>query len=277
MDDRRVFDDVDSYEKGNKLMKKNPADIFTKAPDFGFQEEVLDVSPEEFGKVIHNRRSVRVYTNEKVPAHVMEQVLEWGLLAANSSNLQPWEFYWVKDPRKKSEIVEACFNQPAAKTAQEIIVCVARLDKWKQIRNEMITLFNKSDKVPSSARNYYEKLVPLVYSQGPLSLFGYSKKIVTAIAGLFRPVPREPTSKSDMRVWAVKSTALACQNIMMGFSAFGYDTCPMEGLDSVRVKKTLGLRRNTEIVMAISVGKREKNGVYGPRIRMPKEHFIKIV
>lgn len=255
----------------------NPADIFTRPPEFDFKEELSEVSAEEFGKIINNRRSVRVYTNEKVPKDVMEKVLEWGTMAANSSNLQPWEFYWVKDPRKKSEIVEACFNQPAAKTAQEIIVCVARLDKWMQIRNDMLEKFKNTENVPASAKAYYEKLVPMVYTQGPLSLFGYSKKIVANVIGIFRPIPREPFSRSDMRVWAVKSTALGCQNIMMGFSAFGFDTCPMEGLDSRRVKKTLGLGRNAEIVMAISVGKRDKKGVYGPRIRMPKENFIKIV
>ena len=258
-------------------MKKNPSDIFSNAPDFNFNEELSDVSPEEFGKVIRNRRSVRVFTNEKVPAHVMEQVLEWGLLAANSSNLQPWEFYWVQNPRIKSEIVEACFNQPAAKTAQEIIVCVGQLSKWKNIRHEMIDLLNKNENVPESAKSYYEKLVPMVYSQGPLSLFGYTKKIALSVIGLFRPVPREPTSRSDMRVWAVKSTALACQNIMMGFSAFGFDTCPMEGYDSKRIKKSLNLGSDAEVVMVISVGKRDKKGVYGPRVRMPKEQFIKIV
>lgn len=258
-------------------MKENQTDIFSKAPDFNYSEELSDVSPEEFGKIIRNRRSVRVFTNEKVPNHVMEQVLEWGPMAANSSNLQPWEFYWVKDPRKKSEIVEACFNQPAAKTAQEIVVCVARLDTWKDVREQMLELLHKKENVPTAAKNYYEKLVPLVYSQGPLSLFGLSKKVLISIVGLMRPVPREPTSRSDMRVWAVKSTALACQNIMMGFSAFGFDTCPMEGYDSSRIKKTLGLGSNSEIVMAISVGKRDKKGVFGPRIRMPKEQFIKIV
>jgi nitroreductase len=130
---------------------------------------------------------------------------------------------------------------------------------------------------PSSAKAYYEKLVPMVYCQGPLSLFGLAKRIVANVVGLFRPVPREPFSRSDMRVWAVKSTALACQNIMMGFSSHGFDTCPMEGLDSSRVKKTLGLGRNAEIVMAISVGKRDKKGVYGQKIRMAKERFIKII
>ena len=256
---------------------KDPAEIFTKTPDFVHDEQLLETTPDEFDKIIRNRRSVRVYTNEKVPLHVMEQVLDWGLSAPNSSNLQPWEFYWVKDPRKKSELVEACFNQPAARTAQEIIVCVARLDTWKRTRKDMIDLFNQNDNVPASARAYYEKLVPMVYTQGPLSVFGFGKRLFASFVGCFRPIPREPFSRSDMRVWAVKSTALACQNIMMGFSAHGFDTCPMEGLDSSRVKKILKLGRSSEIVMAISVGKRDKKGVYGPRIRMPREKFIKVI
>ncbi len=253
------------------------ADIFKKVPDTKYEEAVLETSPEEFERVIKNRRSVRMFTNEKVPKRVMEQVLDWGLLAANSSNLQCWEFYWVQDPRKKSELVEALFNQPAARSAQEIIVAVAKLQTWKQTRQQMLALFDKEGNVPASAIAYYQKLVPFVYSQGFLNVFGYSKKVIMSVTGLFRPVPREPTSRADMRVWAAKSTALACQNIMMGFSSHGFDTCPMEGYDSSRVKKILGLGRESEIVMAIGVGKRAKNGVYGPRIRMPKEQFIKVV
>jgi nitroreductase len=80
-----------------------------------------------------------------------------------------------------------------------------------------------------------------------------------------------------MRVWGAKSTALACQNIMMGFTAHGFDTCPMEGYDSARVKKILDLDGNSDVVMVISVGKRAKNGIYGPRIRMPRDQFVKIV
>lgn len=172
--------------------------------------------------------------------------------------------------------MEALFSQPAAKTAQELIVCVGKLDTWKLTRKQMIDLFNKNN-APASAKAYYEKLVPIVYSQGPLSLFGFSKKIFATVAGIFRPIPREPFSRADMRVWAAKSTALACQNIMMGFSAHGFDTCPMEGYDSKRVKKILGLGRESEIVMVLSVGKRDKKGVYGPRVRMPKEQFIKVI
>lgn len=167
----------------------DPTSIFTKVPDMNYEEPLLETNPEEFGKIIKNRRSVRFYTNEKVPKHVMEQVLEWGLLAPNSSNLQAWEFYWVKQPTKKSLLVEALFNQPAARSAQELIVCVGKLNTWKKTRKDMLELFAKSGNVPESAKAYYEKLVPMAYTQGPLSVIGYSKKIVTTVVGLFRPVP----------------------------------------------------------------------------------------
>jgi len=255
----------------------DPGEIFSKIPDLDHHEEMKKVDPEIFDHIIHNRRSVRVYTDEKIPEEIVQKVLDWSLLAPNSSNLQCWEFYWVRDPKKKEELVKALFSQPAARTAQEIIVAVARMDRWKNIRKQMLDHFKTQPKTPSSAKAYYEKLVPIAYNQGPLGTFGLIKKIATSLIGLTRPVPREPTTCSDMRVWAVKSTALACQNLMMGFSAYGYDTCPMEGLDSKRVKKILGIKGKAEIVMAISAGKRAAKGVYGPRIRMPKEQFIKIV
>lgn len=246
-------------------------------PEFSHDEIMSETSPEEFDRIVNNRRSVRVYTNEKVPKDVMEKILDWGLLAPNSSNLQTWEFYWVQNPKVKSEVVEACFSQPAAKTAQEIIIAVVKFDKWKIIRNQMLEFFNTQENVPAAARAYYQKLVPAVYTLGPLSIFGFIRKIIFSVVGLFRPTPREPTSMGDLRVWAVKSAALACENIMLGASAFGFDSCPMEGYDSRRMKKALKLGSNAEVVMAISIGKRDKKGIYGPRIRMPKEQFIKIV
>lgn len=256
----------------------DPASIFTKIPELNHSEEMKPVSSENFDHVVNNRRSVRVYTDEKIPADVVEKVLEWGLLAPNSSNLQAWEFYWVKHPVKKAQLIEALFSQPAARTAQELIVAVAKLETWKTHRKQMLEFFDQSGReIPESARAYYSKLVPMAYTLGPLGVFGPFKRLFMTVVGWFRPIPREPKSVGDIRVWAHKSTALACENIMLGFSAFGYDTCPMEGYDSARVKSILGLGSESEICMIISAGKRAKNGVYGPRIRFPKDQFVKII
>ena len=60
-------------------------------------------------------------------------------------------------------------------------------------------------------------------------------------------------------------------------AAKGYDTCPMEGSDTLRVKKLLGLPFGAEINMIISCGIREEKGVYGERFRIPFEEVYKEV
>ncbi|WP_313791584.1 nitroreductase family protein [Allomuricauda sp. SCSIO 64092] len=58
---------------------------------------------------------------------------------------------------------------------------------------------------------------------------------------------------------------------MISMAAIGYDTCPMEGSDTLRIKKILGLPWGAEINMVIGCGVRAENGVYGPRFRVPFE------
>lgn len=249
--------------------------VFTKVPEFKYSEPAMDTNPDEFVKVVESRRSVRVYLDEPIPEAIVNKCLDLALLAPNSSNLQAWEFHWVRSPQKKQAVVEACFSQPAARTAPEIIVAVGRTKTYKKNAKQMLAEFSKSNfKVPKSALDYYEKLAPLAYNMGPFGIFGLIKKLLFFVVGFFRPVPREPSSMNDMKIWATKSTALACENLMLAFRAYGYDTCPMEGLDSKRVRKILNLPSDAIVVMAISAGKRAPNGIYGPRLRFDRKEFI---
>lgn len=252
--------------------------IFTSDVSIPDNHQMHSVNPAELRKIIENRRSVRKYTKEPVPESVMKDCLELALLAPNSSNLQPWEFYWVKSPEKKAALVEYCFSQNAAKTAAELVVAVGRIDKIHPHRKQMLAQLSAGGiKLPKMLTDYYAKLVPVAYAKGPFSILAPFKWLAFSLVGLFRPIPREPLGKSDLQLWAAKSTALACENLMLAFSAHGFDTCPMEGLDSKRVKRLLGLPSSAVVVMAISVGKRLPEGVYGPRIRFPSSQFVKEV
>ena len=64
---------------------------------------------------------------------------------------------------------------------------------------------------------------------------------------------------------------------MISMAANDYDTCPMEGFDSKRVKAILGLPSAAMITMVISCGIRGKGGVYGPQFRVPfnEVYFVK--
>jgi nitroreductase len=59
--------------------------------------------------------------------------------------------------------------------------------------------------------------------------FGDSKIPRFQIIGLFKPIYRQ-ARRSDMRIVAQKSAALAAQNFMISMAAVNYDTCPMEAL-----------------------------------------------
>ncbi len=234
-----------------------------------------------FQTLIDRRRSIRVYDQTPVPAAVIEQSLDCALAAPNSSNLQPWEFYWVQTPETKAALVQACFAQATAATAAELIVCVARTDTWRQARQDMLAQLAsqqaQGSAVPKPLLDYYRKIVPIAYTQGPLSVFGAMKTVAFFVGGLFRPMPRDPTSHRAMALWAVKSTALACENFMLAVTAHGFDTCPMEGYDGRRVRRLLRLPRGAHVVMVISVGRRKDGVPLQPRFRRARGLVVKYI
>ena len=109
---------------------------------------------------------------------------------------------------------------------------------------------------------------------GPAGLYAPARWLALSFAGLKGPTPREPVTGADLVTWAVKTTALGCENLMLALRAYGYDSCPMEGMDSSHVKKILGLSGGSKVVMVIGAGKRAPNGIYGPQARLPREQFI---
>jgi nitroreductase len=78
-----------------------------------------------------------------------------------------------------------------------------------------------------------------------------------------------------MRIAAHKTAGLASQNFMISMAGYNYDTCPMEGFDSIRIKKILNLSKSSEINMIIGCGIRSSKGVYGKRFRIPFEKVYK--
>ena len=231
-----------------------------------------------FRQLMEERRAIRIFDGSPVPEEVVRECLSLTLLTPSSSNLQPYEFYWVRSPELKPDLVRAFIGQSAARTASEIIVCVARTATWDTNRKKVIELLKSygSQVTPANLR-YYEVTCKIVYNQGVLGLYGLYKRIANVFLGMSRAIVRSPSSRTEMKIWAVKSAAMACQSLVLAFQAAGYDTCPMEGLDWKRIKKILKLESDAVVVMGIAVGKRSYNGVVSPRVRLGGPRFIKEV
>lgn len=224
------------------------------------------------------RRSIRLFKPDRLDMLKVKDCLELAALAPNSSNMQLWEFYHITSQEKLKEVQTACFNQLAAKNAQQLVVIVVRKDLWnkraKANAGFLTALYNKPfDTYTKKEKNklrYFRLVMPILYFDF-LGIAGLLKWAFACVVGLFRPMIRE-VSYNDIRIVAQKSAALAAENFMISMSAIHYDTCAMEGYDSVRLKKTLNLPFGAEINMVIGCGIRSEEGI-NPRFRVPFEQI----
>lgn len=234
-----------------------------------------------FDEVVRSRRSLRIYEEDYDP-EVVKRSLDRAIWSPTSSNMQLWEFYRIRDKQALKKISEFCFNQRAARTAPELVVFVARPDKYKtSIQRNLEMIDDKDNPEPEKSKEmrrlYYSKVMPAFYAFDFFNIFSFLKKIAVFFIGLKRPIVREVTNK-DKQVTIHKSIALAAQTFMLSIKAEGHDSCPMEGFDSKRVKKYLKLPRKAQINMIISVGKgKYPEGIFYPTWRYSYEEVVKEV
>jgi len=230
-------------------------------------------------EVLEFRRSVRVYDEaQKIDTEVVKKCLELSTLAPSSSNMQLYEFYHITNPETLKKLSVACLDQTAASTAQELVVFVVRQDLYKKRSQEVLSFERENIRRNSPAERqekrikdremYYGKIIPFLYARF-FGILGFFRKMIAVPVSFFRPMMLQ-VSENDARVVAHKSCGLAAQTFMVAMANEEYDTCPMEGFDSKRVKNILNLPSGSEINMVISCGKRKGNeGIWGERYRVP--------
>jgi nitroreductase len=228
-------------------------------------------------EIINFRRSIRHYKDLPIDSAKVKHCIELATLAPNSSNMQLWEFYHITNPETLKQLSVACLNQQAATTAQQMVVFVTRQDYYRKRAKKMIELETqnvlknspkeKQEKRIKRWQLYYGKVMPFLYSRF-LGILGIIRKILVVLVGIFRTITYQ-VSENDVRVVVHKTCALAAQTFMLAMANESYDTCPMEGFDSKKVKSILKLPLGAEINMIVSCGIRDEHGVWGDRMRVP--------
>jgi len=238
-------------------------------------------------EILEFRRSVRYFDEAKeLDTAKVKRCIELATLAPNNSNMQLWEFYHITDPEMMKKISHACLDQKATETAKQIVVFVTRRDLHRKHAKAVLEFTKgniarnsppeKQEKRWKNQWVYYNCLMPFIYSRF-FGLLGIFRKILSMSVSLFRPMVTS-ISESDMRVVVHKTCGLAAQTFMIAMAEIGYDTCPLEGFDSRRVKKLLKLPCSAEINMVIPCGIRKgMRGIRGERFRVPFEEVYKTI
>ena len=90
---------------------------------------ILDAAPKEVGvdrdifQVMAKRRSTRKFSSKRVEPSKVDELLAAADTAPTAGNFQGFEVFYVKDPKKKERLVEACNKQPYVNSPVVLVFC----------------------------------------------------------------------------------------------------------------------------------------------------------
>jgi nitroreductase len=226
---------------------------------------------------ILQRRAVKVFEPVEIPEATRRQILNATLLAPSSFNSQPYRLYWIESQAAKQLAARYCLGQKPAETASVLIVAVADLASWQSTAKAQLDWMRKTGFTAQAIADYEKKskIAKWLFVQGWFNVLGTLKFVIFRVWNLWKTIGMPPVSRADLFKWATKSTALACENLMIAAECLGLNTCPMEGFDHRRLSRFLGLApRYHEIVMVIALGRKSPDYQPSPQWRRPIEDTV---
>ncbi|MCB1886948.1 MAG: nitroreductase family protein [Rhodocyclaceae bacterium] len=170
---------------------------------------------------IDSRRSVKHYdANASLPETDFQRIMEAAIKAPTSFNIQHWRFVRVRDGALRQQIRAAAWNQAQVTDASELLVIVGDARAWAR---QPERYWRHADAATRDA------LVPMLQD-------------------FYRD--RDWLQRDE----AIRSGAMAAQNIMLSAKALGYDSNPMIGFDIDEVGRLLKLPEDHVIVMMLAIG-----------------------
>jgi len=82
--------------------------------------------------IIKKRRTTKKYLKINVEFEKINNIIDAGMWAPSSGNVQPWKFILVQNKEKKEEIEKAAFHQEWLSSAPVLLVVCANVDKTKR-------------------------------------------------------------------------------------------------------------------------------------------------
>jgi nitroreductase len=232
-------------------------------------------------EAIFKRRAVKIFDPVQISEDIREQILNAARHAPSSFNSQPYRLYWIETAKQRTAVAELCMGQKPAQTASALVVVVADIASLAATSQSQLEWMRSRTEFGEAKLLDFErtaKIGRILFMPGPLGIFGALKWALFRLLNLWKVMGMPPTSRKDLFKWAIKSTSLACENLMIAAEALGINTCPMEGFDGRRLSKYLSLsRRHQEIVMVIAMGKKALAYVEPPQWRRPLHATVTIL
>lgn len=175
-------------------------------------------------EAIRQRRAIKHFDpTHRLTKSELDQLIDLGMQAPSSFNLQHWRLVNVTDPELRKQIREAAWGQEQVTDASLLFVVVANLRAWQ----------NPAFYWRNASKPAQDALVPMI-------------------------VPFYDGKEQLQRDEAMRSVGIFMQTMMLAAKAMGYDSCPMIGFDPIRVAELIHLPKDHVIGALLVVGKGSK-------------------
>lgn len=186
-----------------------------------------------------SRKSIREYTDEKIPQAKIEEILRVAGLAPSPWNLQPWRVIAVQDPETKEALKGAAYGQ-------------------KQVGNAQVVFVIASD-MQDVLANIEETVHP-----------GYGDKIAETAAGIKATFDKMDTDAQE--AWGNAVSYIFVGYLTLAAEQHGYSTSAMLGFDPAKVKELFGLAETARIPALVAMGVKNEEGF--PHHRHTLDRFV---
>jgi nitroreductase len=176
-------------------------------------------------QAIAERRASPSFDESPIPDADLLKIVQAGLQAPSSYNLQPWRFVVVRNPEQKKKLRAASYNQAKVEEASVMIVACGDADGWRSGDLDEMLRLGRLGGMPENYAEMAKSQIPTYLSNHP-----------------------------DMPLWLNRQVMLAFTHMMLMAEVLGYDTAPMEGFEPDKVNEVLKLPLSYVVVALLGIG-----------------------
>ena len=204
----------------------------------------------ELMEALNWRYAVKRFSDERISAEQLHELLSATCLSASSYGLQPYTIVLVESQTVRKRLLHYSMGQDKVLNSSHLIVFAAHTDIGD------VTVDRYLDR--------YARIV----DQPPQEIERFSAHVKSALAEM------KPSEKQQ---WAHQQAYIALGNLLTCAALMKIDSCPMGGFDQQGYDEVLGLAdKGLTTTVVCPVGRRHSDDQYAyrPKVRMSYQDLV---
>lgn len=164
----------------------------------------------ELKKTIENRRSIRHYINKEIPKNIIEDILNYGILAPSAKNRQPWYFIIIKEDKKlKNKIADTLEDKKGAEgslTCEVIRTCSTLIMVYADITDVVLDIQSVGACIENMLLRAHDKNIASLWigyileiEEELKKILKTDKKLIASIALGYSEAKPKPRPRKDLK------------------------------------------------------------------------------